>query len=108
MDERARTRALGISVETYVDEAPVPCTDWVVAELTEVCENLDASFMVMPSGACHDTQHIAAVADVGMYFIPSCGGIAHTPEEYTDIQDVAYGTEVLAEALVKLANMDGN
>ena len=47
------------------------------------------------------------VADVGMYFIPSGGGIAHTPDEYTDIQDVAYGTEVLAEALVKLANMDG-
>ena len=108
MDERARNRDLRISVETYVDAAPVPCTDWIVAELTEVCENLDASFMVMPSGAGHDTQHIAAVADVGMYFIPSGGGIAHTPDEYTDIQDVAYGTEVLAEALVKLANMDGN
>ena len=103
---RARERDLGLSMETFVDEPPVPCTDWVVADLTRVCEDLDANFMVMPSGAGHDTQHIAAVADVGMVFIPSGGGIAHTPDEYTPIEDVAYGTEVLAEALSRLANKE--
>ena len=106
MEGRARERDLGLSMETFVDEPPVPCTDWVVAELTRVCEDLDANFMVMPSGAGHDTQHIAAVADVGMYFIPSGGGIAHTPDEYTPIEDVAYGTEVLAEALSRLADKE--
>jgi hydantoinase/carbamoylase family amidase len=106
MEGRAREGELGLSVETFVDEPPVPCTDWVVAELTRVCEQLHASFMVMPSGAGHDTQHIAAVADVGMYFIPSGGGVAHTPDEYTPIEDVAYGTEVLAEALARLADKD--
>ncbi len=106
MEGRARERDLGLSMETFVDEPPVPCTDWVVAELTRVCEDLDANFMVMPSGAGHDTQHIAAVADVGMVFIPSGGGIAHTPDEYTPIEDVAYGTEVLAEALSRLADKE--
>jgi N-carbamoyl-L-amino-acid hydrolase len=106
MEGRARKRDLGLSMETFVDEPPVPCTDWVVAELTRVCEDLDANFMVMPSGAGHDTQHIAAVADVGMVFIPSGGGIAHTPDEYTPIEDVAYGTEVLAEALSRLADKE--
>ena len=104
--ERARERDLGLSVETFVDEPPVPCTDWVVAELTRVCEHTDASFMVMPSGAGHDTQHIAAVADVGMYFIPSADGIAHTPGEYTSIEDVACGTELLAEAVARLAGRE--
>ncbi len=104
MEERARGRDLSLKVETFVDEPPVPCTDWVVAELNAICGDLGANFMVMPSGAGHDTQHVAAVADVGMLFIPSAGGIAHTPEEYTSIEDVAYGTEVLAEALARLAD----
>lgn len=104
MEKRAAARELGLSVDTFVDEHPVPCTDWVIEALTGVCRDLNANFMVMPSGAGHDTQHVAAVADVGMYFIPSAGGIAHTPGEFTAIEDVAYGTEVLAEALVLLAN----
>lgn len=108
MEMRAGARGLGLSVETFVDEPPVPCTDWVIDTLANVCRDVGASFMAMPSGAGHDTQHVAAVADVGMYFIPSARGIAHTPEEFTEIEDVAYGTEVLAEALVRLANQTGN
>lgn len=106
MENRAAARELRLSVDTFVDEPPVPCSGWVVETLTGVCRDVDANFMVMPSGAGHDTQHVAAVADVGMYFIPSAGGIAHTPGEFTAIEDVAYGTEVLAEALARLANQD--
>ena len=54
-----------------------------------------------------DTQHVAAVADVGMYFIPSAHGIAHTPDEYTAIEDLTYGTEILAETLLRLADREG-
>ena len=100
----AKERGLELDIETFVDEPPVPCTPWVVDTLSEVCRELDASFMIMPSGAGHDTQHVAAVADVGMYFVPSGRGIAHTPEEYTAIEDIAYGAEVFAEALLKLAS----
>lgn len=108
MENRAAARDLRLSVDTFVDEHPVPCTDWVIRALTQVCRDIEASFMVMPSGAGHDTQHVAAVADVGMYFIPSGGGVAHTPEEFTAIEDVAYGAEVLAEALATLANQKEN
>ena len=104
MEQRANARSLDLSVEMFVDEDPVSCTDWVVDTLTQVCRDLDASVLVMPSGAGHDTQHVAAVADVGMFFIPSSRGIAHTPEELTALEDVAYGTEVLAEGLVCVAN----
>jgi acetylornithine deacetylase/succinyl-diaminopimelate desuccinylase-like protein len=58
----------------------------------------------MPSGGGHDTQHVASVADATMMFVPSARGIAHTPEEYTSIEDVIAGTEFLAEALYRLAD----
>ncbi len=104
MQRRARDRDLKLSVETYVDESPVLCTDSVVRTLTRVCQDVEANFMLMPSGAGHDTQHVAAVADVGMYFIPSARGIAHTPDEHTAIEEVACGAEVLAESLTRLAD----
>lgn len=103
MDERTAARGLGLSVKTLVDEDPVPCTGWVVDFLDRLCRDLGANYMVMPSGAGHDTQHVAAVADVGMLFVPSAGGIAHTREEFTAIEDIAYGSEVLAETLAGLA-----
>lgn len=104
MERRARARNLKLSYETSVDENPVPCTPWIVEMLTDVCRTLDANFMIMPSGAGHDSQHVAAAADMGMLFIPSARGIAHTPEEYTAASDVAYGAEVFAEALLRLAD----
>lgn len=107
MDDRARDRGLELSVETFVDENPVPCTDWVVDCLSGTCRDLEASYMIMPSGAGHDTQHVAAAADVGMLFVPSARGIAHTPEELTAPEDLAYGAEVFAEALVRLADVAG-
>ena len=85
----------------------MPCTPWVIDALQAVCDELGASCMVMPSGAGHDTQHVAVVADVGMYFIPSAHGIAHTPDEYTAIEDLTYGTEILAETLRRLADREG-
>jgi hydantoinase/carbamoylase family amidase len=104
MQKRCDARRLGLSYDTYVSEHPVPCSPWLVESLTELCKELGASFHVMPSGGGHDTQHVAAVADAAMLFIPSARGIAHTPEEYTTIEDVAAGTEFLAEALYRLAD----
>ena len=104
MASRCAARGLELKVETTVDEAPVPCTPWLVEGLDAMCREISADHLVMPSGAGHDTQHIAAAADVGMLFIPSARGIAHTPDEYTAPKDVAYGTEVLTEALLRLAD----
>jgi beta-ureidopropionase / N-carbamoyl-L-amino-acid hydrolase len=107
MDRIAQARGLGLSVETFVDENPVPCTPWVVEVIHQTCRDMGADFMLMPSGGGHDTQHVAAVAPAAMMFIPSAGGIAHTPEEHTAIEDLVAGTEVLAETLARLAEGRG-
>ena len=49
----------------------------------------------LPSGAGHDAQEIAHLAPIGMIFVPSLGGISHSPREYSSPEDVANGTEVL-------------
>jgi len=104
MQRRCDARGLSLSYDTFVNENPVPCAPWLVESLESLCRELGARYLVMPSGGGHDTQHVAAVADAAMLFIPSARGIAHTPEEFTAIEDIAAGAEVLAEALLRLAD----
>ena len=43
----------------------------------------------MPSGAGHDAQMMAQLAPMGMIFVPSVGGISHSPRELTRWEDCA-------------------
>lgn len=57
---------------------------------------------VLPSGASHDAQRVNTVTPTGMIFVPSRDGISHDPAEWTDTEDLALGTAVLAEGLLRL------
>ena len=58
------------------------------------------SFMFMPSGAGHDAQDMAAIAPTGMIFVPSVGGISHSPNEFTSADDMANGASVLLQSIL--------
>jgi beta-ureidopropionase / N-carbamoyl-L-amino-acid hydrolase len=62
----------------------------------------DYSSLDLPSGAGHDAQQIARLAPIGMIFVPSRGGISHSPLEYSSPEDVANGAEVLYRTVLLL------
>lgn len=55
-----------------------------------------------PSGASHDAAYVAKKAPTGMLFVPSRDGLSHAPEEWSSVEDIARGAEVMAEALLTL------
>jgi N-carbamoyl-L-amino-acid hydrolase len=55
----------------------------------------------MASGAGHDAQELARVAPMAMIFVPSVGGISHSPREFTKPEDVANGVDVLLNAVIR-------
>jgi N-carbamoyl-L-amino-acid hydrolase len=57
----------------------------------------------LPSGAGHDAQMMATLMPMGMIFVPSVGGISHSPKELTSWQDCANGANVLLETVMDLA-----
>lgn len=57
----------------------------------------------LPSGAGHDAQFMAAICPATMIFVPSQGGISHSPEEQTTLDDAAQGVDLLADCLLELA-----
>ena len=55
----------------------------------------------MPSGAGHDAQAMAQLGPMGMIFIPSVGGISHSPKEFSRPKDIVNGANVLLQAVLR-------
>jgi len=58
-------------------------------------KRLNFSTKLMPSGAGHDAQEMANLGPIGMIFIPSVGGISHSPKEFSSPADIENGANVL-------------
>lgn len=89
---------------TPLDATAVPApTDPHIRELiAQAAKELGLSTKLMPSGAGHDAQDIARIAPMGMIFVPSIGGISHSPKEFTRPEDMANGASVLLNTILKI------
>jgi N-carbamoyl-L-amino-acid hydrolase len=68
--------------------------------IDDTARSLGFSTRVMPSGAGHDAQEIARLGPVAMIFIPSIGGISHSPKEFSHPQDIENGANVLLQTVL--------
>ncbi len=109
--ERVRARAgeiaqaHGTSIEFRDLEATaVPAlTDPRIQHIIDgAARALELTTMAMPSGAGHDAQDIAHIAPIGMIFVPSVGGISHSPREYTAPADIVHGVNVLLRTILAI------
>jgi len=57
----------------------------------------------MTSGAGHDAQMLARVCPAAMIFVPSKGGLSHNPAEYTSLEEISAGANVLLDIMVNAA-----
>lgn len=96
----AARRSLQLSYHALSDTEPVPVPQEVQRLLMQTCETLGLRAHPMPSGAGHDTNHLAALAPAGMVFIPSRGGRSHCPEEWSELDAIARGALVMGQALL--------
>jgi len=105
IDEAARIaarRGLKISAVLVSDQSPVVLHKPVREQLARAAARSKVSFCVLASGATHDTAHVAKAAPAGMVFVPSRRGRSHAPEEWSSVEDIARGAEVIAAALKAL------
>jgi allantoate deiminase len=105
LDAATRTaarRGLEVSAVLVSDQSPVVLHKPVREQLARIAHESGVPFCVLPSGASHDTAHIAKAAPAGMVFVPSRQGISHSPEEWSSAEDIARGAEVMTAALKAL------
>ena len=63
-----------------------------------------ATTLRMPSGAGHDAMVLAHHVPAAMLFVPSRGGLSHTPDEFTRLEQCELGARTLARAVQALVN----
>ena len=68
-------------------------------------KSLGLTTKFMQSGAGHDAQEMAMITPVAMIFVPSVGGISHSPKEFTKPVDMANGANVLLQTILKIDNV---
>ena len=92
------------NVETVCEKSavvkPAKTDAAMQSAIREAAKQLGLATMDLPSGAGHDAQEMAPVAPFGMIFVPSRGGISHSPKEFTSWADVANGAEVLYRTIL--------
>jgi beta-ureidopropionase / N-carbamoyl-L-amino-acid hydrolase len=81
---------------------PAPTDPRIRGVISDAARELGLSTKLMPSGAGHDAQDMARLGPVGMIFVPSVGGISHSPKEFSRPSDIANGANVLLHTLLKL------
>ncbi len=86
----------------FVSHESALCDERVRASIGAGATSLGFTTMSLPSGAGHDAQNLARVCPMGMIFIPSIGGISHSPKEYSRPEDITNGAEVLLQAVLAM------
>jgi len=99
----ASQHSLALTAEPAGMCAPAPMCGRARQAIVAAVESLGLSHTTMPSGAGHDAMMLAPVTDAGMIFVPSRGGISHSPLEFTEWRDCVNGASVLLRAALNMA-----
>lgn len=107
-DIRARAREIAANTQTTIAFAqtmkadPAEATGEVQRAIERSAQALALSSTRLPSGAGHDAQNMARLGPMGMIFVPSVGGVSHSPNELTTWEDCANGADVLLGTILEM------
>jgi N-carbamoyl-L-amino-acid hydrolase len=102
----ARAKEIAARTGTEIEIRPTSHHDSALAtpSVQEAIENAASALgfrhMRLPSGAGHDAQMMARIGPMGMIFIPSIGGISHSPRELSTWEDCSRGVDVLMHTVL--------
>jgi N-carbamoyl-L-amino-acid hydrolase len=111
-DIRARAREIAANTQTMIDftpmvkNPPAVATTEVQSAIERATGSLGLASSRLPSGAGHDAQMMALLGPMGMIFVPSVGGVSHSPKELTHWDDCARGADVLLRAVLEMDRVE--
>ena len=105
LDALAAEHGVDIASERMAKTTVVPFHPGIQDVLAATADDLSLPFVRVMSGAGHDAQEIAAICPTAMVFVAGeYDGISHTPREYSNPDACGNGIDVLANAVLRLAN----
>jgi N-carbamoyl-L-amino-acid hydrolase len=107
-DIRARASDIASTTGTTIEfrelarAAPAAAAPEVQTAIERAAASLNLGTSRLPSGAGHDAQMMARLGPMGMVFVPSVGGVSHSPKELTHWEDCARGADVLLRTVLEM------
>jgi N-carbamoyl-L-amino-acid hydrolase len=95
----AAARVKRLPLATLSDSKPVTCDETVRAAMHQGARDLGLSATDLASGAGHDAGFMGRICKSAMVFVPCKGGKSHTPEEWSDREQIAAGAAVILQAV---------
>jgi len=105
---RARAAVIAAETGTSIELTPTSHHDAALAHpaiqaaIERAAADLGLRSARLPSGAGHDSQMLARIGPMGMIFVPSVGGVSHSPRELTRWADCANGAAVLLNTVLAM------
>ena len=102
--EIAARRGVTVSLEQASREEPTPLSPALAGEAAKLADELGLPCLRMTSGAAHDAMEFARAGVPSlMVFVPSRGGISHSPEEFSAPEALFTGYRFVRELARRLA-----
>jgi N-carbamoyl-L-amino-acid hydrolase len=98
-------RATLSALDVLSDATPAAMDPAICRALGESAAALGLSSREMASGAGHDAAWVSRFAPAAMIFIPCRDGRSHTADEWTESHQLAAGTAVMFEAVLRIDRM---
>lgn len=99
----ARQYRLSVSAKQILSRPVAKMNQEAMDAIMQVCIEQGRRYMPVISYAGHDAQIVSAVIpNTAMIFIPSIGGISHSPKELTHWEDIEAGANVMLHTLLRM------
>lgn len=95
-----------ITATRLVRLSPVMFDGGLVRSIERAASERGLRVRRMTSGAGHDAQVISSVMPTAMIFVPSEGGVSHSPREHTEERDLIAGANVLLDVTRRMTDDD--
>jgi allantoate deiminase len=113
IEERLRARikeitaqhGLTCKISEDTNSEPRYCSHEIMTIMREASQEIGLNTMELMSGPFHDSLAMSYVCDYGMIFVRCKDGISHNPKEFSSIEDISFGTELLYRTAVKMAGI---
>jgi allantoate deiminase len=114
IEERLRARITEITaqhgltckISEDTNSEPRYCSQEIMNVMREESQNIGLNTMELMSGPFHDSLAMSYVCDYGMIFVRCKDGISHNPKEFSTLEDISLGTELLYRTAVKMAGIE--
>lgn len=99
LERIAAEEELGLELRETHRKEPVALDPALQDALEQAAREEGARTLRLPSGAGHDAMVLGHVVPAAMLFVPSRGGLSHTPAEFSAPEHCVLGARVLARAV---------